>query len=68
MDKEHYMLSYYNDWVCKVYLDNDSKLQYELNEEWTEYLCEGAFEELKITCDTRIMKGGGKGKSKSKPE
>ena len=33
VDKEHYMISYYNDWVCKVYLDNDNKLQYELNEE-----------------------------------
>ena len=68
VDREHYMLSYYNNWVCKVYLDNKNKLQYKLNEEWTEYLCAGAFEELKSTCDTRITKGSGKGKSKSKPE
>ena len=68
VDKEQYTISYYDDWVCSIYLDTDDKLQYTLNEEWTEYLCEGNFEELRNQVSDRIAKGGGKGKSKKKSE
>ena len=58
------MIFSYDDWVCQVYLDDNDKLAYKLNESWVEYLCQGKFEQLRDEHSDRIAKGGGQGKSK----
>ena len=57
-------LYYYEDLV--VQLEYDDELKTIFGEDWSSYLCEGKFEELKQQCSDRISKGHGKGKGKQK--
>ena len=65
VDKETFSLYYYDEFIIGLSI-LDKELQWEFGEDWSSYLCEGNFEELKNQYSQRIAKGGGKGKYKSK--
>ena len=65
VDKDALQLSYYGDMVVTLSNENN-RMMFQFGDGWSEYCCEGNFEELHQTCENRLSKGHGKGKSKTK--
>ena len=65
MDKSNFSLYYYQDLVMTLEL-LDNQVQCHMNSEWIHYIAKTNFEEIKLVCNTRLMKGSVKDKQKPK--
>jgi hypothetical protein len=63
VDKDGLQIFYYGD-VILTLACVDNRMEYNFGTNWSDYCYHGTFEDLQKTCETRLTKGRGKGKSK----